>query len=54
MSDSPTCPHGIPLDKFCHELHLPSQPTALEADDMTCPHGVALDTFCRELHGGNR
>jgi hypothetical protein len=54
MTASPACPHGITLDKFCHELHLDSQarPDAKADGQPACPHGVALATFCRELHGG--
>jgi hypothetical protein len=54
VTASPTCPHGITLDKFCHELHLTSQPHAKADAEPACPHGIALDTFCRNLHGGER
>jgi hypothetical protein len=52
MTASPACPHGIPLDKFCQQLHLTSQPHKASDVQPACPHGIALDTFCRNLHRG--
>lgn len=51
MSTSPTCPHGIPLDTFCQQLHLTSQPHKDSTEQPACPHGISLDAFCRTLHG---
>ncbi len=53
MTATATCPHGITLDLFCHELHLTSQPRQDSAEQPACPHGIARAAFCRHIHGGD-